>query len=109
MIVGLFAGPGGWSEALKALDPAGVEVGIEWEPNACQTRRNAGHRTIRADVHGPRSPSPRSPAANGTSQDSGAWVFDRPSTTWETREFEQVGNAIPPRLAMHLLNQLRPL
>ncbi|MFJ9704475.1 DNA cytosine methyltransferase [Streptomyces sp. NPDC101234] len=44
----LFAGPGGWSQGLRAL---GVrEVGIEIDPVVCQTRAAAGHATIRADV-----------------------------------------------------------
>ena len=48
MILDLFAGPGGWSEGLRAL---GLEdVGIEWDAAACATRRAAGHATIRADV-----------------------------------------------------------
>lgn len=48
MILDLFAGPGGWSQGLRAL---GVEdIGIEWDAAACATRGAAGHRTIRADV-----------------------------------------------------------
>lgn len=49
MIVNLFAGPGGWCEALRAIG-AGPSVGIEWDAAACATRRAAGHLTIRADV-----------------------------------------------------------
>lgn len=48
MIVDLFAGPGGWSEALRMLGRS--EVGIELDAAACQTRAAAGHLTIRADV-----------------------------------------------------------
>ena len=46
--IDLFAGPGGWSEAARAL---GIrEVGIELDAAACLTRAAAGHRTVRADV-----------------------------------------------------------
>lgn len=48
MIVDLFAGPGGWSEALRDLGLD--EIGIEWDHDACATRAAAGHATIRADV-----------------------------------------------------------
>ncbi|MFC7899731.1 DNA cytosine methyltransferase [Streptomyces griseoincarnatus] len=47
-VLDLFAGPGGWSEGLRALGLA--EVGVEIDPAACATRAAAGHRTIRADV-----------------------------------------------------------
>lgn len=47
-VLDLFAGPGGWSQGLRALGLA--EVGIEIDPAACATRAAAGHRTIRADV-----------------------------------------------------------
>lgn len=48
MIVDLFAGPGGWDHAARALgyDP----VGFEYDADACATRTAAGHRTIRADL-----------------------------------------------------------
>lgn len=49
-IVDLFAGPGGWSEALRLLGRSADEIGIEYEPNACKTRAAAGHRTLQADV-----------------------------------------------------------
>jgi len=48
MALDLFAGPGGWSQALATLGLP--EVGIEIDPAACATRRAAGHATIRADV-----------------------------------------------------------
>lgn len=48
MIVDLFAGPGGWSEALRHLDL--TDIGLEWDQAACQTRQAAGHLTVRADV-----------------------------------------------------------
>lgn len=48
MILDLFAGPGGWSEGLRALGHA--DIGIEWDGAACETRAAAGHLTIRADV-----------------------------------------------------------
>lgn len=48
MILDLFGGPGGWAEGLRALGL--TEVGIEFDPWACATRRAAGHPVIRADV-----------------------------------------------------------
>ncbi|MER7361857.1 DNA cytosine methyltransferase [Nonomuraea wenchangensis] len=46
--VDLFAGPGGWSEAMREL--ALREVGLEWDTAAVRTRRAAGHATIQCDV-----------------------------------------------------------
>src|SRR5690606_26273861 len=48
MIVDLYAGPGGWSEGLRALGL--VDIGWEIDEAACATRAAAGHQTIRADV-----------------------------------------------------------
>ncbi|MEV7146068.1 DNA cytosine methyltransferase [Streptomyces sp. NPDC093084] len=47
-VLDLFAGPGGWSEGLRALGLR--DVGLELDPVACATRTAAGHTTIRADV-----------------------------------------------------------
>jgi DNA (cytosine-5)-methyltransferase 1 len=47
-ILDLFAGPGGWSQGLRALGLR--EVGIEVDRFVCATRAAAGHATIRADV-----------------------------------------------------------
>ncbi|MEU5311889.1 DNA cytosine methyltransferase [Streptomyces sp. NPDC021562] len=47
-IVELFRGPGGWAEGLRMLGLA--DIGLEWDPAACQTARAAGHATIQADV-----------------------------------------------------------
>jgi DNA (cytosine-5)-methyltransferase 1 len=47
-ILDLFAGPGGWSQGLRALGLR--DVGIEVDPAVCATRAAAGHTTIRADV-----------------------------------------------------------
>ncbi len=52
-MVDLFAGPGGLDVAARWLEvPA---VGIEWDGNACATRRQAGLETVQGDVrdHGP--------------------------------------------------------
>jgi DNA (cytosine-5)-methyltransferase 1 len=52
-MVDLFAGPGGLDVAARWLQvPA---VGIEWDENACATRRRAGLETLQGDVrdHGP--------------------------------------------------------
>lgn len=47
-IIDLFAGPGGLDVAATWLE---IPVtGIEWDPNACATRRAAGLDTIEADV-----------------------------------------------------------
>ncbi|MFJ4647538.1 DNA cytosine methyltransferase [Streptomyces bobili] len=47
-IVDLFAGPGGVDVAAEKL---GVPtVGIEWDSDACQTRRTAGLETVQGDV-----------------------------------------------------------
>lgn len=44
-----FAGPGGWSEGLRRW--LGLhDVGLEWDGAACDTRRAAGHLTVRVDV-----------------------------------------------------------
>jgi DNA (cytosine-5)-methyltransferase 1 len=48
VIVDLFAGPGGWSEGLRALGLR--DIGLEWDAAACATRAAAGHPTIRCDV-----------------------------------------------------------
>jgi len=67
----LFAGPGGWSQGARY---AGVKtIGFEWCPWACATAHAAGHTRVRADV--------------------AAYPATR------TRQFEQVGNAVPPPLA----------
>lgn len=48
LVLDLFAGPGGWSEGLRALGLR--DVGVEFDTAACQTRRAAGHLTVQADV-----------------------------------------------------------
>ncbi|MFE1909627.1 DNA cytosine methyltransferase [Streptomyces anandii] len=48
LILDLFAGPGGWSQGLRALGM--TDMGIEIDPAVCATRTAAGHTTIRADV-----------------------------------------------------------
>lgn len=48
LVIDLFAGCGGWDLGALALglDP----IGIEWMPEACETRAAAGLRTVRADL-----------------------------------------------------------
>ncbi|BBZ03824.1 hypothetical protein MCHIJ_32610 [Mycolicibacterium chitae] len=47
-IIDLFAGPGGLDVGATWLD---IPVtGIEWDPHACKTRRNAGLETVEGDV-----------------------------------------------------------
>ncbi|MFJ8091738.1 DNA cytosine methyltransferase [Streptomyces griseofuscus] len=48
MILDLFAGPGGWSNALSVLGAR--DVGLEWDTWACKTRARAGQLTIQTDV-----------------------------------------------------------
>jgi DNA (cytosine-5)-methyltransferase 1 len=44
----LFAGPGGWDEGLR---PLGIRpLGVEWDADACATRRAAAHPTLQANV-----------------------------------------------------------
>jgi DNA (cytosine-5)-methyltransferase 1 len=47
-ILDLFAGAGGWEEALRMLGLSAL--GIETEPWACETARAAGHERLQADV-----------------------------------------------------------
>lgn len=47
----LFAGPGGWSEALRRLGCTSGVHGIELHPLPCETARAAGHARQRADVY----------------------------------------------------------
>ncbi len=47
-ILDLFAGAGGWEEALGMLGLSAL--GIETEPWACETARAAGHERLQADV-----------------------------------------------------------
>jgi DNA (cytosine-5)-methyltransferase 1 len=47
-IIDAYAGPGGWSQGLRALDL--TDIGIERDAAACATRTTADHATIRADV-----------------------------------------------------------
>lgn len=50
--VSLCAGPGGWCEGLRLVDPELAEdsFGIELDDKAVATRRAAGHRTGKADI-----------------------------------------------------------
>ena len=48
-IVDLFAGPGGWDEALAGLGRTDV-IGIEYDEPCCRTREAAGHATRHANV-----------------------------------------------------------
>lgn len=47
-VVELFKGPGGWSEAVKALRLP--SIGIELDAAACETSRAAGHPVVQGDV-----------------------------------------------------------
>lgn len=50
LVLDVYGGPGGVAEGLRLLGLHDAEVGVEWGPWACATRRAAGHRTIRADA-----------------------------------------------------------
>ena len=51
-IVDLFAGPGGWEQGLRQVDPDAHArtIGVELDEAAVATRRAAGHLTLPADV-----------------------------------------------------------
>lgn len=55
-VLDLFAGPGGWDEGLRILDPdfAARTVGVEWDEAACATAEAAGHRRVCADMRSSR-------------------------------------------------------
>jgi DNA (cytosine-5)-methyltransferase 1 len=86
-----FAGPGGWSEATRALGLN--EVGIELDAAACATRAAAGHRTVRADVA-------QLPVAQLAGRIRGS-VWSPPCTTFSAAG-DQAGNAITA-LLVHLI------
>lgn len=48
-VLDLYAGPGGWDEALRLLDVHLVE-GVELDPDACATATAAGHLRTRGDI-----------------------------------------------------------
>jgi DNA (cytosine-5)-methyltransferase 1 len=50
--IDLCAGPGGWDQGARMLDPAfhARIIGIEWDDAACATREAAGHRTLKGDI-----------------------------------------------------------
>ncbi|MEV7157249.1 DNA cytosine methyltransferase [Streptomyces misionensis] len=49
-VIGIFAGPGGWDEALRAIGALYDMVGVDFSTNACATAERAGHPRIVADV-----------------------------------------------------------
>ena len=86
--VDLFAGPGGWSVACRAL---GIrEIGIELDAAACETRTAAGHVTIRADVG-------EYPTGHLTGRLTGT-IGSPPCTTFSAAG-DGAGNAVTEQLA----------
>lgn len=47
-VVDLYAGAGGWSQAVKALGL--TEIGMEWNKDACATAEAAGHKRLQGDL-----------------------------------------------------------
>lgn len=76
LILDLFAGPGGWSEGLRMLDPvlAHEELGVELDPQAVATRTAAGFTTLQ-------NRSPTGPSAMDASRSSSSWVVPRKAPT----------------------------
>lgn len=50
LVLGAFAGPGGWCTGLRMAGYEGPSVGVEIDRFACLTAAAAGHMRIRADV-----------------------------------------------------------
>lgn len=49
-VLDLFAGPGGWDAGLRMAGYGGWLLGLELDPDACDTARAAGHTRIQIDV-----------------------------------------------------------
>jgi DNA (cytosine-5)-methyltransferase 1 len=49
-VIDLFAGPGGWDTGIRSAGYAGELLGIEWDTDACNTGRAAGHNRLQADI-----------------------------------------------------------
>lgn len=96
-IIDLYAGPGGWSEAVKAMGYR--ELGVEWDEWAVATRRAAGHATIHRDVrevHCPRDgklwgliASPPCPSFSAAGKGLGR--LDMPKLMSWVRRWERIG------------------
>lgn len=50
LVVGAFAGPGGWCTGARIAGHAGPMLGVDWSADACRTAVAAGHARVRADV-----------------------------------------------------------
>ena len=49
-VLDLFAGPGGWDQGLRDAGYTGRLLGVEWDTEACETARAAGHDRLQIDV-----------------------------------------------------------
>lgn len=102
-VVDLFAGAGGWDIAARQL---GLEpLGIECDVDACETRRRAGLRTMRADVAVVDVPhltgliaSPPCPAFSYNGTRAAAPHFDELVTAMRTGDWDWRPTADAPTL-----------
>lgn len=89
-IVDLFAGPGGWDEALRLLGNTDRVIGYEWDAAACNTAEAAGHERRMVDL----SLVPVRPNFTGL-------IASPPCQAWSTAG-KGLGKLDQPRILAHL-------